>query len=765
MRSLISRFIMRRISMAAMLVIATFAIPAAAVDGFGQTFLEEPSIVAVGKEGEIHIRFSSEVRYVRHFPERSGDVLHISLEVVDPCVAEDLVTQETKWLPPADWYPAATLTFPESIRRSTTGPALCRGTHNQVYVGHNLSLKFGKATEFKVRPGGDGRSIVVSVPLLKQPAAPKVQTKVAAPTPPVQAAPEAVPTVTAKQPEPVAVQTPEPVKTAPELPAVDLLVAGRAALSAGDAPNAVQLLNRLLNLPPNDYSQEAQELVGVAREKMDEIDKARAEYQLYLRLYPTGEGAERVKQRLAALEAPKAQPKKTREVQAKPKKAVREVHQNTFTGSISQYYYAGKTQSTSTNGAGEVDQRRSTDQSTLITNVDATGRFRHNQYDTRIVFRDTQVHNALPGRADKNTLSTAYVEHQNKLDDYMFRIGRQSGTTQGVLGRFDGVFARYGLNSQWRITAVAGQPDNGSRSSVKTDRHFYGMGVEFGPLAEKWSGTVYGIQQVADGLVERRAVGTEMRYFNGTTSWFGLVDYDTIYSAVNIAMLQGNWTAEGGYNFNLLLDHRKSPILYGETAIQGLSGARSVSDLRLMLSSGNIYSFVKGLVPESDMAMFGVTKQVTDRWQVGGDIRATHIGSTDGAGAVAAQPGINDNYTLTLQAIGTNTLFKNDTSVIMASFVEDPQYNAQNLSFSNSLMLQEKWRVDSAIRYYQEERDAGQKTWKVNPTVRLNYHWRENMSFEAELNIDRTYTDDPVAVTKTTTWRETLFAGYRWDFR
>lgn len=256
-----------------------------------------------------------------------------------------------------------------------------------------------------------------------------------------------------------------------------------------------------------------------------------------------------------------------------------------------------------------------------------------------------------------------------------------------------------------------------------------------------------------------------MRYFSGTTSWFGLVDYDTIYSAVNMAMLQGNWTATGGYNFNLLLDHRKSPILYGETAIQGLTGARSVGDLRLMLSSGDIYSYVKALVPESDMAMFGVTKQVTDRWQVGGDIRATHIGATDGAGAVEAQPGISDNYTLTLQAIGTNTLFKNDTSVIMASFVQDPQYNAQNLSFSNSVMLQEKWRVDSALRYYQEARDAGQKTWKINPTVRLNYHFRENMSFEAELNIDRTHTDDPVAVTKTTTWRETLFAGYRWDFR
>lgn len=184
-----------------------------------------------------------------------------------------------------------------------------------------------------------------------------------------------------------------------------------------------------------------------------------------------------------------------------------------------------------------------------------------------------------------------------------------------------------------------------------------------------------------------------------------------------------------------------------------------------MLSSGDIYSYVKGLVPESDMAMFGVTKQLNSQWQIGGDIRAVRIGPTDGAGSIEAQPGISDNYTLTLQAVGTDALFKNNTAMVMASFVQDPQYNAQNLALVNSMMLQEKWRIDGALRYYQEKRDAGQKTWKINPGIRLNYRMRDNWSFEAELNIDRTYTDDPVAVTKTTTWRETLFAGYRWDFR
>lgn len=834
MLSLISNAKTAQLAVLAACLIFQGSVALAAGD-HGQAFLETPTVTAVGSDGEIRIGFSTDVRYIRHYPEGKGNVLRVNIEVVDPCEAEDILSQETRWPQPAEWYVPFTVTFPESIRRPTSGPAICQATHNHVYVSHTLSIKFTKEVEYKVRPGGDGRSIVVVVPLIKQPEAKKVPAKVREPEvvkkpdvpsapaaqaaaaiapkpdagtpvaaqPKVEAAPkvqlspkqepqvpvkvEAKPTGPVEQPtaaaKPVPSPAPVPVKqavllpapkTEPELPAADLLAAGRAALAAGDGIQATQYFNRLLNLPPNPYSQEGQELVGVAREKADEADKAIVEYELYLKLYPEGEGAARVKQRLAALVALKEAPKKVKQqAAAKPKKAIKEIHQNTLTGSVSQYYYAGKSQGR-TNVAGDITKSRSTDQSTLITNFDVTERMRHNQYDTKIVFRDTQVHNFLPGRIDRNTVSSAYVEHQNKELDYMFRLGRQSGTSQGVLGRFDGVFGRYGLNPQWRLTAVAGVPDNGSQNKVKTDRYFYGAGIEFGPLAEKWSGTVYGIQQIADGLVERRAIGTEARYFSGTTSWFGLLDYDTLYDSVNMAMVQGNWVAWNGYNFNMLVDHRKSPILYGETAIQSVTGALSVQDVRRILSSGELYSTVRALVPESDMAMIGVNKQITERWQLGGDVRVVHIGPTDGTQqidgilgvqTIAAQPGIKNNFTYTLQAIGSNTLFKNDTSVIMASHVEDPAYNAQNLSFSHSLMLGDRWRVDTSLRYYQEHRDAGQKTWQFSPSLRANYRFRDNMSFEAQLNVDRTHTDDPGAITTTDNWREMLFAGYRWDFR
>jgi hypothetical protein len=456
---------------------------------------------------------------------------------------------------------------------------------------------------------------------------------------------------------------------------------------------------------------------------------------------------------------------------AQPRKSVRQINQNSFVGSISQFYYGGKTQSRNVTNGDKTDTR-SIDQSSLITNLDATGRFRHNQYDTRIVFRNSETHNFLPLIADKNTLSAAYFQHENKDVDYMVRLGRQSPVL-GILGRWDGGLLRYGLNERWHVTGFAGEPDNGTHNTVVTKRHFYGAAVEFGPLAEKWNGSLFAVQQVADGMVERRAIGTEIRYFNGTTSWFGMIDYDTVYNMVNISMLQGNWTTDSGFNFNLLLDHRKSPVLYAETAIPAQINARSVRDLRDNNSNSKISRFVEQLTPDGDLVDFGVTKQVTERWQVGGDIRVNRVYGTDGTvqdsfignAEIPVQPGTGFIYTYTGQATGRNTLFKDDTSVIMASYVNDPTYNGQSVTLSNSVTLRERWRVDSALSYYHQKTNLDQRSWQISPSIRLSYQLKDNLSFETELRVNNNRVDDPNSISKTDTWNETLFAGYRWDFR
>ncbi len=706
--------------------------------------LDEPDVMPIGDEADIRINFTVPINYLRSFPEGPSDILRITLEVTDPCVAEQLLTQESKNSPKSNIITPFTLTFPELVLRSKTGSATCTVTKNRVETKKTLLVKFNTISTYKVRLGEDNHSIIIRVPLRAEPIATFVTPKTTVPEPSTNASPK------------------------------ELMASGKASMAAGEYEGATQSFNRLLNLPPNEYSQEAQELVGNARDKNGDFAKAKIEYELYLRLYPQTEGALRVNARLAAINNGTA---KVADNKFSTKKQINQVNQNTIFGSLSQYYYGGKTLTNTTN-AGVTAQTRSTDQSALVTSFDITDRWRHNQYDDKFVFRDAQTHNFKQGVIDANRLNAAYWDHEDKALGFMTRLGRQPGNSQGVLGRFDGVFGRYSINDKFRITGVAGVPDNGPHSSIITNRHFYGSALEFGLPSSTVSGNVYAIQQVADNFTERRAIGSELRYFNESTSWFGLVDYDTVFHDVNIALLQGNWT-KNEITFNALLDHRKSPILYGETGLQAVTAdPLSVDGLRKVLTNKQLYSTIKDITAETDTALIGATKQMTPKWQVGGDIRLNRTTSTKGIDLsptglnipggllLAPTPNTGIAYTYSLQAVGTNVVFADDTTVFNTSYVNDPHYDAQTFGFTNVATFRTKWHVTSSINLYHQKGDSSQldqSTYKLAPTARLSYQVLENALLEAELGFEKSYQDDNTAQ-KIRSTRQSMFVGYRWDF-
>ena len=83
---------------------------------------------------------------------------------------------------------------------------------------------------------------------------------------------------------------------------IDQLMAdARRAMAAGEVSKAVQIYTKVLRAPNHDRHAQAQEYLGLAREKNGQTAHAKAEYQRYLAAYPDDEGADRVRQRLAAL--------------------------------------------------------------------------------------------------------------------------------------------------------------------------------------------------------------------------------------------------------------------------------------------------------------------------------------------------------------------------------------------------------------------------------------------------------------------------------
>jgi len=721
---------------------------------YADKILDKIEIVQAKNETEIHIEFLTQVRYLRHSPTKETSRVQIFLEF--PLLTKNALTgqREFRNSPSSNLIPSFTVNYPEQQTNS-------------------VGVRFKKPIMFTVTPDNSGRGIVIHVPTGKL-------DKVLEPVAEVPTQPEVDHGPQGEVPA-------KPAGMSENDYAAKLLAEARAARGVGDHPKAVQLFNAILSIPNTTSSQDAQELIGNSREKMGESAKAKAEYEAYLKLYPKGEGADRVRQRLSVIDGAA---KVSGKVVAKGKKPIPDIHENTVYGSWNQYYYDAHSHNYPSSGVNT----GSHDQSQLISSIDLTARFRQNEWDNKIVLRDTQTMNFLPDSANRNRLQAAYVEINNKESDFLTRIGRQNGNSGGVLGRFDGALFRYGFSPKFKLNFVAGSLDE---YNVDYRRHFYGINLDIGPINDKWSGNAFFIEQSVDNLIDRRGLGGELRYFDTGKSVYTIVDYDTYYNRLNTAMVQGNWQTVDGTSYNMLLETRKSPVLQLINSLSDTSftfSGQQPGSIRQALATGASESLLResAIKQTLDTSLFlvGATRQFTPRWQLGGDVQWSRVsgspGASDAAIALAiknfkdANGGIDpdplaiqnlnqsfaggNTYTYHVQAVGLGTLFKDDTSVISASYVDAPTSRVQSLVLTNTMVPREKWRLDSSIKLLRIESDPSSVQYVVGPTMRASYRLREKATIEAEVGLEVTNenNDDPT-IGHTRTFRDFSFIGYRLD--
>jgi tetratricopeptide (TPR) repeat protein len=713
-----------------------------------------------GAEAEIRILFVTQIRYLRQASLKNGDIrLYFQLLGVD--ALDTRLVPENKESPPSELIPHFTVSYPE--------------------LDSSLSLSFGKSVDYHVRPGADGRSISIFTPVIKPkkdeakiklPAIPIVTVPPATPLIPVPSVtPSAGTTETApRQAEQSAGPQPEsapPVSLLPprsvaeiENEAQQLMGSARYALQNDRAEAAIGSLNKLLNLPPNRHSQSAQELIGEAWEKNGEFDKARVEYELYLKLYPKAADIRQVKERLANLPAKNA----LKPIQAATEKPKFAEEKMTVYGGFSQYYYRGSshTDSLLMNGAASTSSSFTrTDQSQLLSMLDITGRKRTESIDTRIVFRDNHNANFLPEQHSYNRIDTFYLEQNARDHSYVYRLGRQMGVGGGAPGRFDGAMAAYSFNPMWRVGGVVGEPVEFSTGSKKS---FYGVNIDLTRLPEQWSSSGYYIRQRVDGFVDRRAIGVDAHYFDAQRNFMGLLEYDTIFKKFNLGLLQGNWTTETSTNYNILLDRRRSPPLQLTNALIG----QPVQSIAQLLQSGvsltTMRSDAIALSPISNMFAVGLNRPYSSRWRIGADFRVNNMSGTDATSTgQPATAGSGNTYSYSVQAAGNGLFVENDYGVVNATYTTSKTYKGQSLSFTQVETLRQNWRVDMLLLFYYQTDVLGTHQSQIRPSLKLNYRVNDSVNLEGEGGIEQIHTSSATQDDKTR--RKYFYVGYRWDFQ
>jgi hypothetical protein len=550
---------------------------------------------------------------------------------------------------------------------------------------------------------------------------------------------------------------------------------GREALTKGDNMRAIEIFNALLKMPENPQTQDAQEFLGLALERAGMTAQAGVEYGLYLKRYPTGEGADRVRLRVANI-APAEEAKSIAAMRQTREPGGGEWSAN---GTLSQDYFFGKSQTTqlisSSTGptVPPIDNR--VDLNYLSTRGSITGRYRSDRYEDQLVFDGDFSHTFMDAAQSKPRAGSFYGEIKDKKIDYSVKLGRQSASSGGVLGRFDG--AQFGLKlaPQFRIHAVAGVPVD--TIAPNSSRMFGGTSLEMGTFAQHWNSTAYFIQQQVDGIVDRQALGMELRFFHQRGSFFSLMDYDVYHKAPNLFLLQGTLMLPDTTSINMLMDIRKSPYMLTTSALAYTGpmpdGKYPTSIAQLIQEKGWSEAYlterIKAFAPTVKTFSLSASHPLSQKLQIGADFSTSSTSATPAIGndpaasdyyPGSAASGTSFNYSLNL--VGSRLLLKEDTSILSFGLGTSPTSTVTNLGFTVRAPHSSRGYVNASLRWTRQSTTTGSNSEHLTPSVRMDLRLAKGITIEAEYQKEFTASRSPSYADNTN--RDFYRVGGRWDF-
>jgi hypothetical protein len=722
-----------RFGAAALAVAALFALlpGSGAAQPVRGRVLEGLSVRSRGARWEIEIRFSVPIRVLRHAPRERGDFLQVFVEPLQVGSADVGAFQRGESLLPPRGSDAPLTEV--RYRGDEPGRPL-------------LELRFAREVRFDVRGGDDFRSVVIAVRrddvagYAVQLGSPPEQ----GPVPPLPDLPAlrgrrvyvatiseggrtwqrlrlgffserseaeaAAAQLDAAFPGALVVEVtrreiqrseqsaltpapaPPPGGEAPPAGVPDrtaeLMDEARRAMTGGEYSKAILIYTKVLSLPESPHSAEAQELLGLARERSGQLAHAKAEYEEYLRRYPEGEAAARVRQRLAALITARAPERERLPEEGEAEPAARP-QLDTF-GSLFASY-----RRESLFLEEEDDQTEDVlADSSLFTDLFLESRLSGERYSARTQLSGGYFYDFLGSGSNGVHLASAFLEGNATEIGLSGSLGRRSQSTGGVLGRFDGGRVSKRLGTRWETSLYSGFPvDSPTEYEVDTDRYFLGGSLQREHIFEVLDAEVFAIHQMVGDSTDRSAVGAELRYVQGGRSLFAYLDYDVYFTSLNIAQLSGNAQVTQRGFVHLLADYRNAPILTTSNALQGqLVG--SFGDLDELFSSSELQALAEDRTAQSLFLNLGGSYSLRENLQLAADANASHLSGTDESAGVPAFDGTGFEYSYSTQVIANSLLRSGDVGIAGLRYLDGSAYDAAALSLSSRQPLSESLRAE-----------------------------------------------------------------------
>ena len=747
------------------LILVAYAILLAVVTGNVSAgpweVLHEISFIEKGGIDAIRIDFAIPVHYVSHTPDTRGSQLTVKIrfdrnEVPD---TKDLPLMQSLYAPEGDKGPLV-----DVIYQTINGEP-------------QLQFNFKHDVNFNVSQITGITSLIVFLPDSLPKSALESQTPPISPeppTPPISSGSQTPPT--APEPEKPSIS---PVLEIPEVGTPDsetdikakqLLDDGRRALRTAKYRTAIQVFSAILSMPPNKHTQSALEFLGVSRERNNQNAHAKAIYDQYLQQYPKGEGAVRVRQRLAELLAGQLKPQQKLEQSPREKREGKKDVSSVLGGSLSQDI---SYRDTTIKSAG-----RTVDYTSIDTQLSLNWKVRTKDWEFNNYFFGDLEYDTINSQTDGLETSSVYSKIKNRKAGFYATLGRQLGSTAGVLGRFDGVYLGYDVLPKVRLNGVWGYPvDIANKGTIQTNKPMVGVGVDFSGFLKGWDASPYYLEQKVDGITNRQAVGTEIRYFEEKYNIYSIVDYDLAYSDLNILSIQGQYFYSKPTAITFNYDYRASPFFETSNALTQLGQEVSIKDLlegtktNTSYSEAQLQNIAADRTGHVSIVTLGASHVLSPDSQLSADISRSEstfklADTTDPAiDKILAAPASTDislQWDTSVQLVSNKVFNQKDTLINYFRYTYSDQFFEAGYNLTYRVPYELLYTVEPRLALRYRENDTKEVLFRSIPGMRVNFRSSQKLRFYMELNLEIwNYSGK----TKNENFRSSnYYFGYNWIF-
>lgn len=594
----------------------------------------------------------------------------------------------------------------------------------------------------------------------------------------------------------------------------------RSAVTARQYDRAIAILTKILSGPETSFAADAQELLGIARERNGQLAHAKAEYDTYLQKYPSGPGADRVRQRLQAMATATAAPpgsltepgpdKNYTTADIKPGEvritsiprrnerfpplkghpirrvwnSVARIGDRVFSPdnkaiaerkardrvddppriSVTLSYNLNQS---STRISELIDHTSETDneilQNALILSFDVSDSVRKNGRVYSYRFNGDYQQDFTKADNSHLNLSRFYGELSMGTDGPVISLGRQSWYDDATLGRYDGVRVRYNVSEDVRLTGIVGVGvDRKSDPMFGGDTQVMGVTASYLGFGKNTELTGFVIREATKGFTDRMVTGAEASFSNSSDSANGLFEYDLSFGTLSRARASWSHRFENRSSFSLTAEYDHSPSLSLSSALVGQS-VTTLTDLSAIYTLAEMRQLALDRSPENLALSGSWQKPLSDRWQVSVDGTAYQTADAPASGGVAAVAAQGTAFHASAQVVGTSVFAKNDVFSLSVRGADNAPSKLAMIDgywrYNINKKLRVKPRLQLAHRTFAN--GSGSENFAI-PSVTLNYELNDNNELELEVGGRLSNRDTPTFVEETNSFY--LSAAFTRDF-